>query len=160
MEIHGLIGYSILAQYRMEIDFARDKMVWTPLDYKLAVDFGGRPRGGQPGGLELLGSLMKGAGKFLGRKPAPEVILRGFFGLTLKDGDASPVVEGVLEKGPAGAAGIQKSDVVTHVQGRSVTNIADVVRLTRKLPAGSEIKLTVKRGNESKDITFKSGEGI
>jgi hypothetical protein len=160
MEIHGLMGYSILAQYRMEIDFARDKMIWTPLDYKLEVAFGGRPRGGQPGGLELLGSIMKGAGKFLGRKAAPGVILRGFFGLTLKDGDESPVVEGVLEKGPAGQAGVKKSDVVTHVQGRSVTNIADVVRLTHKLPAGTEIKLTVKRGTQSKDITFKSGEGI
>jgi hypothetical protein len=160
MEIHGLIGYSILAQYKMEIDFSRDKMVWSPLNYKPEMDFAGRPRGGQPGGLELLGSLMKGAGAFLGRKPAPSVILRGFFGMTLKDGDTSPVVEGVLEKGPAGAAGIQKSDVVTHVQGRSVTNIADVIRLTHKLPAGTEIKLTVKRGAENKDIAFKSGEGI
>jgi hypothetical protein len=160
MEIHGLIGYSILAQYRIEIDFARDKMVWTPLDYKLDVAFGGKPRGGQPGGLELLGSIMKTAGAFLGRKPAPEVILRGFFGLTLKDGDSSPVVDGVLEKGPAGAAGIQKGDVVTHIQGRSVTNVADLVRLTHKLPAGSAIKLTVKRGTETKSITFKSGEGI
>jgi hypothetical protein len=160
MEIHGLIGYSILAQYRMEIDFSRDKMIWTPLDYKLEVAIGGRPRGGQPGGLELLGSIMKGAGAFLGRKPAPGVILRGFFGLTLKDGDEYPVVEGVLDKGPAGAAGIQKGDIVTRVGGRSITNIADVVRLTHRLPAGSEIKLTVKRGTESKDITFKSGEGI
>jgi hypothetical protein len=160
MEIHGLIGYSVLAQYRMEIDFSRDKMVWTPLDYKLEVDFRGRQRGGQPGGLEILGSLMKGVGKFLGRKPATPVILRGFFGLTLKDGDAFPVVDGVLEKGPAGEAGTQKGDVVTHVQGRSVTNVTDVVRLTHKLPAGSEIKLTVKRGEATKDITFKSGEGI
>jgi hypothetical protein len=161
VEIHGLIGYSILAQYRMEIDFTRDKMVWTPLDYKLEVAFGKGPRGqGIPGGLEILGSLMKGAGAFLGRKAAPEVTLRGFFGLTLADGEEYPAVESVLEKGPAGVAGIKKGDIVTHVGGRSVTNIADVIRLTRQKPPRSEIKLTVKRGNEMKNVTIKTSEGI
>lgn len=160
VELHGLIGYSILSRYRMEIDFTRDKMVWTPLDYKQEVGFGGGPRGGQPGGLELLGGLMKGLGKFLDRKPSPDVVLRGFFGMTLVDGEDSPIVDAVLDKGPAGESGLKKGDVVTYVQGRSVTNIADVVRLTRRLPAGSEIKLTVKRGKDTKNVTFKSGEGI
>src|SRR5262249_10954089 len=86
LEIHGMIGYSVLSQYRMEIDFMRDKMVWTPLDYKLEVNFNNRARGGAPGGLEMLGSLMKGAGAFLGRRPAPEITLRGFFGMTLANG--------------------------------------------------------------------------
>jgi hypothetical protein len=161
VEIHGLIGYSVLARYRMEIDFTRDKMVWTPLDYKLDVKFKEGARGTSiPGGLELLGSLMKGAGAFLNRKPAPPVTLRGFFGLTLADGEEYPLVESVLEKGPAGAAGIKKGDAITRVQGRTVTNIADVITRTRKLPAGSEIKLTLKRGKETKDVTFKTGEGI
>ena len=29
-ELHGIIGYNVLARYRMEIDFTRDKMTWTP----------------------------------------------------------------------------------------------------------------------------------
>jgi hypothetical protein len=161
LEIHGLIGYSILAKYRMEIDFTRDKMVWTPLNYKLEVKFGDGPRGTSiAGGLELLGSLMKGAGAFLGRKAAPDVTLRGFFGMTLAEGDESPVVEAVLEKGPAGLAGVKKGDVVTRVGGRTVTNIVDVLKRTRPLPAGSDVKLTVKRGKETKEITVKTGEGI
>ena len=36
LEIHGLMGYQLLAKYRMEIDFTRDKMTWTELDYKPA----------------------------------------------------------------------------------------------------------------------------
>src|SRR5262245_14334384 len=27
-ELHGIIGYNILAQFRMEIDFTKDKMTW------------------------------------------------------------------------------------------------------------------------------------
>ena len=32
VELHGMIGYNILARYRMDIDFTKDKMVWTPLE--------------------------------------------------------------------------------------------------------------------------------
>jgi hypothetical protein len=160
LEIHGMIGYSILSQFRMEIDFTRDKMVWTPLDYKLEVDFRQRGRGGAPGGLEMLGSLMKGAGSLLGRRSAPEITLRGFFGMTLVNGKESPVVESVLEKGPAGAAGLKKGDVITHINGRGVYEVTDMVRHSGKLAAGSEVKLSITRGKENREITFKTGEGI
>jgi len=38
-ELHGVIGYNILARFRMEIDFTRDKMVWTPLKFEPAAPF-------------------------------------------------------------------------------------------------------------------------
>src|SRR5205085_1040561 len=34
VELHGMIGYNILARYRMDIDLTRDKMVWTPIDWE------------------------------------------------------------------------------------------------------------------------------
>jgi hypothetical protein len=161
VEIHGLIGYSILAKYRMEIDFTRHKMIWTPQDYKLEIDFGKGPRGTNiPGGLELMGSLMKGVGNFLNRKPAPEITLSGFFGMTLVESDDGPVVASVLEKGPAGLAGIKKGDIVYKAQGRTVANVIDVVRRSSSLPRGSSIKLTVQRGDDTKVITIKLSEGI
>jgi membrane-associated protease RseP (regulator of RpoE activity) len=161
VEIHGLMGYGILAQYRMEIDFTRDKMVWTPLTYKLEVSLPERREGAAiPGGLEIMGSIMKGIGGFLGTKPAPEVTLRGFYGLTLANGDENPVVEAVLEKGPAGEAGIKKGDIITRVQGRTVTDITDVIARTKNLPSGSAVKLTVKRGDKKQEITIKTSEGI
>ena len=33
-EIHGVIGYSVLAQYRIEYDFTQPKLSWTKLDYR------------------------------------------------------------------------------------------------------------------------------
>jgi hypothetical protein len=161
LEIHGMIGYNVLAKYRMEFDFMHDKLVWTELDYKPDSPFRlSGPGGGGGGGLEVMGSLMKMVGGLLGRKATPDVTLRGFFGMTLADGTDNPTVQAVLEKGPAGTAGLQVGDVVTHVQDRGVDNVADVVRLTRLLPAGSRVKLTVKRGNQTKAITIKTTEGI
>jgi hypothetical protein len=161
VELHGMIGYNVLAHYRMQIDFTRDKMAWTALDYKPEIDFGKRRGGGGAGGgLEMMGSLMKGLGGMLGRKPAPAVQLRGFLGLTLGQGEEFPLVEAVLGKGPAGRAGLQKGDLITRVNGRSVAQVIDVLKHAGGLPPGGEVKLTVLRGKESKTITFKTGEGI
>ena len=57
MEIHGLIGYNMLAKYRMEIDFTRDKMIWTELDFEPKLEpMGGKGgKGGGQGGLEIIG---------------------------------------------------------------------------------------------------------
>src|SRR5437588_7485958 len=34
VQLHGMIGYNLLAKYRLEIDFTKDKMAWTPLAFK------------------------------------------------------------------------------------------------------------------------------
>jgi hypothetical protein len=161
LEIHGLMGYQALAKYRMEIDFTKDKMVWTALDYKPASPLGmGGKGGGGAGGLEVMGTLMKTLGQFLGRSSGPEVTLRGFHGMSLVEGDEFPTVESVLEKGPAGRAGLKAGDVVKKVNGRTVTNVADVLRVARGLPPGRKIKLLVQRDSEAKEITVLTGEGI
>ena len=101
-------------------------------------------KGGGQGGLEVFGSLMKSVAALLGRQPVPELTLRGFYGMTLKEGEEFPVVQDVLDKGPAGAARLQVGDVVTKVQDRTVTDIADVLRFARRLSPGSKVKLTVQ----------------
>src|SRR5262245_5645791 len=160
MEIHGLMGYQVLAKYRMEIDFTKDKMTWTELAYKPRNPFGMGMKGGGQGGLEVFGSIMKALGSFLGRQHTPEVELRGFFGMAIVEGDEHPKIESVLDKGPAGAAGLKAGDTVTKIQGRTVTNVADVYRLARRVPPGVKVVLTVERDKETKEISFTSTEGI
>src|SRR5439155_25139606 len=36
-ELHGMIGFNILARYRLEFDFTRDKMTWTRLNFAPAL---------------------------------------------------------------------------------------------------------------------------
>src|SRR5262249_16376341 len=54
-ELHGIIGYTMLANYKMEFDFTRDKMAWTRLDFKppapvpLGLD---KKKDGDPTGLD------------------------------------------------------------------------------------------------------------
>jgi hypothetical protein len=160
-ELHGIIGYNVLARYRMEIDFTRDKMTWTELvDFVPPEPKGMGGKGGSRGSLEIMGTFMKLLGSFMGMKANPDVAPRGFLGVELTDGDEYPVVKAVLAKSPAGEAGVKAGDRLTHVQGRGVQNAEDVARLLKKLTAGDKIKLTVVRGKETMDITFKAGEGL
>src|SRR5262245_8239422 len=39
-ELHGMIGYTLLAKFKMEIDFTSDKMKWTPLDFEPPAPMG------------------------------------------------------------------------------------------------------------------------
>jgi hypothetical protein len=160
VELHGMIGYNVLARFRMEIDFTRDKMVWTPLDFRpqAPVSVGGKDKGG--GGLDILGVVMKSLGSLLGTKAAPPVRLRGFLGVELKEGDEHPVVQSVLADGPSGKAGLKPGDRITHVQGRGVFDPGDVRDRIGKMNRNANVKLTVRRGNETKDITVKIGEGL
>lgn len=160
VEIHGMLGYEIIGKYRMEIDFTKDKMTWTELDHtpKLRIPRGAK--GGASDELELVGSLMKTFGKFLGRTANPNISLRGFYGMTLEEGDEFPRVTAVLDKGPAGKSGLKSGDSITKMNGRSVSNVADVLQRAGRIAPGTAVKLTIQRGSEIREITVTSGEGI
>ena len=164
VELHGMIGYNILAHYRMEIDFTKDKMVWTPLadfEPKAPMGLGGNVNSAA-GGLEVMGTILKFLGSLTGAKAEPNYALRGFLGIELadvEDGDA-PVVKAVLPDGPAGKSGLKPGDKLVKFQGRTVTNMEDVEKYALKLSPGDEVKLTVQRGKEKVDVAFKTGEGL
>jgi hypothetical protein len=162
-ELHGMIGYNILARYRMEIDFTKDKMVWTELDWKPKAPMGLGGAGGV-GGLEVMGPIMKLLGGLIGAKAEPDYALRGFLGVELADeeGGENPLVKAVLENGPAAKAGVKVGDKIAKVQGRTVVNVEDVERFALKVEPGQDVKLTLLRGKDKEkvEIAFKAGEGF
>jgi hypothetical protein len=160
VELHGVIGYNVLARYRMEIDFTRDKMTWTELDYEPAQPVGlDGARSGTPE-MNAMGGLAKGLSSLLGKRPAPELTPRGFLGLDLEDGGGKATVTAVLQNGPAAKAGLKVGDHVTHVNGEKVETGAAVRKLAEKLTAGQKLKLTVQRGGDTHEITVAAGEGL
>jgi hypothetical protein len=159
-ELHGIIGYNVLARFRMEIDFTSDKMVWTPLAFAPPAPLGMGGKSGSAGGLEIVGSIMKMLGAFMGTKATPDVAPRGLMGFDVADGDDYPVVKAVLDQGPAGKAGLKSGDILTKFAGRGVSDRDDVLRLSKKVLAGSDVKLTVKRDGATKELTLTAGEGL
>ena len=160
-ELHGVIGYNILAKFRMEIDFTRDKMTWTELAWEPKAPLGLGGRGGQ-GGLEIFGSIMKMVGQFLGRKATIEVVPRGFLGLHAEEDDGVAVVKSVLPNGPADAGGLKQGDRIIKFKGRSVYGLDGLQRFARNVTAGEKIVVVVRRGEDKKEmeLTITVGEGL
>ncbi len=159
-ELHGMIGYNLLARYRLEIDFTRDKMTWTELDYDPPAPKGlDGAKGGLPE-LDALGAGLKLLGSLIGRRAKPEIVARGFLGLEVAEKEGRVTVKAVTEKGPADQAGIKAGDRIASVDGRRVEDATGLLRLAAQLTAGKEVTLTVVRGEKRQDIAIKAGEGL
>jgi hypothetical protein len=158
-ELHGIIGYTVLAQFRLEFDFTRNKMGWTPLDFKPPQPEG-LGKDGTPAGMNALGSIMKMLGVMLGKRTEPIVILRGFWGLGLEDGAKGVTVTMLLNHGPAAEAGLQVGDRIIKVGGVSVSNLEALRKQAATKTSAETIPLTVVRGGENKTLSLRTGKGL
>lgn len=158
VELHGMLGFNILARFKIEYDLTRDKMTWTPTDFepKLPAKFGK----GAPAGMEAMGSIMKVLGFAMGRKANPGETLRGFLGVELSDGMDGVEVKSLIEKGPAATAGLKTGDRITHVQSKAVKNADEFRQLASKIAAGATIELSIERDRKSRNITVTTGKGM
>lgn len=69
------------------------------------------------------------------------------------------VIASTIEGSPAEAAGIRADDRLIAVDGRSVEGqTIDEVAATVRGPAGSEVTITLERGNETFDVTITRAE--
>ena len=156
-ELHGMIGYNLLAKYKLEFDFTKTKLAWTELTgFEPKAPEG--IKGG--GGVDLMGFLVKFLIGFLGERPKPVPTPRGFLGLELQEDKDGIVVKSVLEKSPAAAAGIKPGDRITHYSAWEVPKIEDLEKRLSKRVADDEVTLKILRGTEKKEITLKTGEGL
>jgi serine protease Do len=67
----------------------------------------------------------------------------------------SLVVKDVYRKSPAATAGIRPGDRVVAVNGRPIGSYLQLLRKVALLAPGTEAKLTLLRGSESKEVTVK-----
>ena len=127
--IDGILGFTILARFRLEIDLTQDRMTWTRLDYEPRdppvpkLPGGGKPA--QPAGVQAmstLGAFAKGLAFFLGKQPEEEHRPRGFLGLEwferVDSGHHEVEIRRVLSGSPAAAGGLQPGDRIMKINDR------------------------------------------
>src|SRR5205823_11579550 len=97
-----------------ELDFTKDKMTWTELNFDPPPPAGiDGAKGGLPE-LNAMGSALKMFGGLLGKRAKPEVVARGFLGLEMAESNGQVTVKRVLEKSPADKAGVRPGDRVAR----------------------------------------------
>jgi hypothetical protein len=159
-ELHGIIGYAMLSHYRMEFDFTRDRMVWTRLDFKPPALVRLDIKEADPTGMEKIGGLMQALAILMGKREPPKQEPRGFLGVALEQKGGDVLVKSVLPNSPAAAAGLQAGDCITQVNGFAVGRSSDVLRHAAGVTAGEAVRLTVMRGQETKEFKVTAGEGL
>ena len=163
MELHGMIGYSILAKYEIHIDAKKDYMTWTPLDWTPPEPqgfTGSGKKNSQPPHLELLGSLMQGLGGIAGTRGGQPSKIRGFTGLVLEQRDKAVMVSSILLESPGAIAGIQKGDEVIKIGDMTIHDLQEANNLFGTFAAPETIDITIKRQNEIRKISIKTAFGI
>jgi hypothetical protein len=157
--LHGIIGYNVLARFRLEFDFTKDKLAWTALDFDPPLPTGITGKGGA-GGLDALGGVMKFMGALLGKQADAVVAHRGFLGVELADADGGVEVKAVLAGSPADRAGLKSSDRITHAQDKPVASTAGLIRVVGGLAPGQSVRLAVSRPDGRREVNIKLGEGL
>jgi serine protease DegQ len=161
VELHGVIGYNILAQFRIEYDLTKDRMVWTRLNYTpppLLLQPGGK--GGKDNTLEGLGGMMKMLGGMMGKKANLEARPRGFLGVELADTDRGVVVTNILAQSPADQAGLRKGDRIVSVGGRECATVAEVFKRANRRAEGEELQLQIERDGKEQELAIVLGKGL
>jgi serine protease Do len=95
-------------------------------------------------------------------------VIRGYIGASVQDvtpdiadslgvSQSGALVADVTPGGPAYAAGVRSGDLILKVDGRPVTNGADLTRQVGGVHAGDTIRLDVSRNGQTRQISVRSG---
>lgn len=160
-------------------EYLLDNAIFTVPAYPL---WGGSALVGADGALLGVGSLLvqealgPGAPAFPGNMYVPINRLKPIFAeLVEKGGLSTPprpwlgvytvedmgqlVVGGIFDGGPADRAGLRRGDILQALNGEVLDDIADFYRkLWGSGPAGTPVVLRMERGNDSFEVTVRTGD--
>ena len=158
MEIHGVIGYEVLARFRIEYDLTTDKLVFeklafdplplVPLDKKGAQD------------IQTMGPLVKMMAALLGITPNYDLVPRGFTGIEYEEKNEKVTIKAVLPGSPAANAGLKAGDVITSVKTDTVKTGKDLHTALAKAGVGTKWRFYITRGDKEEEIVVELGKGL
>jgi serine protease Do len=163
--IDGILGFTILAKFRLELDPTRDYMVWTRLDHNPKEPFVPRRAADRTPPAEVqmmqaLGPLMKFASIFTGKQPEDQLRPRGFLGIELAEEGGGVVVASVLPGSPAAEAGVQAGDRLVRLRNRAMGKLKAAHDAVAETRPGDRVRLVVRRGSEERDLVLTAAEGL
>ena len=159
VELHGVVGYNVLAKYRIEYDFTADKLGFEEIPGFEPPGFVRIKGGKSAGSLEMMGPFMKTLAALMGIKPNFDVAPRGFVGVEFDEKDGV-VVTKVLTGSPAEKAGIRVGDTIAQIRNTEIETVRSLNRALAKAGVGTRLRVTVKRGGEEKELTLELGRGL
>lgn len=159
VELHGVIGYNVLAQFRITYDFTADKLAFETIPgFKPRIP--GRISVDKADDIQAMGPMLKMLAAMSGIKPNFEVVPRGFIGIEFEDTTGKVIVKKVIADSPAAKAGFKAGDVIESIQATDINTGNDLSKVLAKARAGTKFRVTVKRGDQTEELTLELGKGL
>ena len=162
--IDGILGFTILARFRLEIDLTKDRMTWTrlnlePNDPPIPKQRPGKgsaaPLGVQA--MNALGSFAKGLAFVIGKQPAEEYNPRGFLGIQwaerVESGHKRLEIQCVLKNSPAARGGLQPGDYVLRVNNCAINGLKMPQLRGQEPRSGDAVALGIHRALERQVVS-------
>ncbi len=147
-ELHGIVGFSFFARYRMTLDYQAKQLSFTPNGY-VPDDF-----------LELMMAYM--AAK---KKPPPRLLdPAGMWGFAVSkaDDDEEPgvIVDRVRPDTPAASAGLKVGDRLLTLDGAWTDSAADCHHAAGGVKPGIAAPLKIRRGGKEMTLMVTPRMGL
>ena len=147
--LDGIIGFTFFARYKTTIDYQARTMTFEPVDFQVR---------------NLMRDLPE---RLAGPKVARQVVLApsGLWGLSLGEpagGLEAPGVpiRDVLAGSPAAAAGLKPGDVLTTLDGRWTTSVADTYAAAAAVAPDRDVTVVILRDGHEQTLTVRPRPGI
>lgn len=147
--LEGIIGYTFWARYRMTIDYQAKQMTFTPVDFEVG---------------DLMTDLPN---RLAGPKRAKTIMLspRSLWGLSVADPEdglaaAGVSIKAVVPGSPADNAGLRPGDVLTSLDGRWTSTVADVYAAADKVEPGKTVPILILRDGAEQTLSVTPREGL
>ena len=160
VELHGVIGYNVLARYRIEYDLTSDKLVFEPLakfDPPPLVPLDSKKGNGD---IQSMGPMVKMMAALLGIKPNFDLVPRGFIGIEFEERGGKVIVKKVLAGSPAEKAGLKVGDQITIVKTATIDSERDLRRALAKAGVGTKWRFYIQRGDKEIELDIELGKGL
>ena len=166
-QIDGILGFTMLAKFRMEFDPTQDRLVWTRLDYNPREPFIPKPAVGKDQmpmemqAMQAIGPAMKLMALLVGKQPEDKIVPRGSLGLELSEETKGDVrVSSVWPDSPAEKAGLKPGDRLIKLDQKSITSIKAAHEAVTRVKAGDKVPAALQRGADSIFVDITAAEGL
>jgi serine protease Do len=167
--IDGILGFTILAKFKLEIDLTKDRMTWTrlafnPKDPPVPRRAKGQKPPAEMQAMNTLGPIAKFAAALVGKQPEEKLEPRGFLGVELVEAGPPGVVkvDRVLPDSPAAKGGVKPGDTLVRVGAHDVKSTKSARLAMALVKPGDSVALIVSRDGVENEVplALTAGEGL
>jgi PDZ domain/Aspartyl protease len=162
--IDGILGFAVLARFKIQIDPTQDRMTWTRLDYEpkdpVVPRKAVRKQSGEMQAMNALGPLAKLAAAFIGKQPEEQLHPQGFLGIELVEASGELKVSGILAESPASGVDVKAGDRLVKIGDKTVDTLKAAGLAIAEVRPGDKVVLSLLRDGRAIDLTLTAGEGF